>query len=54
LQRAERETMTKKRSPPPPPPPPTPPASDIKEDEISTTFSSTGIFAAACLGCLLM
>ncbi|KAJ6950631.1 hypothetical protein NC651_004343 [Populus alba x Populus x berolinensis] len=43
LQRAERETMTKKRSPPP-----TPPASDIKEDEISTTFSSTGIFAAAC------
>ncbi|KAJ6966878.1 hypothetical protein NC652_004444 [Populus alba x Populus x berolinensis] len=26
--------MTKKRSPPP-----TPPASDIKEDQISTTFS---------------
>uniref|UniRef100_B9NB04 GIR1-like zinc ribbon domain-containing protein n=1 Tax=Populus trichocarpa TaxID=3694 RepID=B9NB04_POPTR len=34
-------------------PPPTPPASDIKEDEISTTFSSTGVFAAACPGCLL-
>ncbi|KAJ6966870.1 hypothetical protein NC652_004436 [Populus alba x Populus x berolinensis] len=49
LQRAERETMIEKRSPPP-----TPPASDIKEDEISTTFSSTGIFAAACPGCLLM
>ncbi|KAH8518120.1 hypothetical protein H0E87_000080, partial [Populus deltoides] len=32
LQRAEKETMTKKRSPPPPQ------ASDIKEDKISTTF----------------
>ncbi|KAF9667046.1 hypothetical protein SADUNF_Sadunf16G0292200 [Salix dunnii] len=47
LQRAEKETMTKKRSPPP-----TPPTSDIKEEEISTRFSSTGVFAVACPGCL--
>ncbi|CAK7357437.1 unnamed protein product [Dovyalis caffra] len=53
LQRAEKETMTKKRSPPPPPTP-TPPANDVKEDEISTTSSSSiGVFAAACPGCLL-
>ncbi|KAJ6776568.1 hypothetical protein OIU74_000703 [Salix koriyanagi] len=52
LQRPEEKTMTKKRSPPPPPPPPTPPTSDIKEEEISTRFSSTGVFAAACPGCL--
>ncbi|KAJ6752340.1 hypothetical protein OIU85_002742 [Salix viminalis] len=52
LQRPEEKTMTKKRSPPPPPPPPMPPTSDIKEEEISTIFSSTGVFAAACPGCL--
>ncbi|KAJ6752332.1 hypothetical protein OIU85_002734 [Salix viminalis] len=38
--------------PPPPTPPPIPPTSDIKEEEISTRFSSTGVFAAACPGCL--
>ncbi|XP_061983230.1 uncharacterized protein LOC133702914 [Populus nigra] len=49
LQRAEKETMTKKRSPPPP----YPQTSDIKEDRNGTASSSTGVFAAACPGCLL-
>ncbi|XP_011016391.1 PREDICTED: uncharacterized protein LOC105119898 [Populus euphratica] len=49
LQRAEKETMTKKRSPPPP----NPRTSDIKEDRNGTASSSTGVFAAACPGCLL-
>ncbi|KAJ6417467.1 hypothetical protein OIU84_003231 [Salix udensis] len=46
LQRAEKETITKKRSPPPPP-------NDIEEDKNGTASSSAGVFAAACPGCLL-